>query len=88
MFNVKCSSLNYYLAILDKDTLLCLLHTTAREVVDGSFPFSVFTFQFVNACLIVRKDTGHLYTSFFEPNVASKCTILEQATSECSFTKI
>ena len=55
--NVRRSSPNHHLAILDKDTLLPLLHTTTREVVEGSFHFSVFTFQFVNACLLWGK--GH-----------------------------
>ena len=57
-FNVKCSSLNHYLAIADKDTLLCLLHTTAREVIGSRFSRSVFTFQFVNACLVVGKGNN------------------------------
>ena len=47
---------NHLLFILDKDTLLCFLHTTAREVEDGSFHISVFRFQFFNACLLIGKS--------------------------------
>ena len=48
----KCLPNHHHLTILDKDTLLCLLHTATGEVVDGSFHFSVFTFQFVYARLL------------------------------------
>ena len=50
--NSQSLSLNHHLAILDKYTLLCLLHTTAREVENFSFHFSVFTLQFVNTGLL------------------------------------
>lgn len=52
----KCLPNHHHLTILDADTFLCILHTTTGEVVEGSFHFSVFTFQFVNACFLFSKS--------------------------------
>lgn len=45
----KCLPNHHHLGILDVDTFLCILHTSAGEVVNDSFHTSVFSFQIVNA---------------------------------------
>ena len=47
---------NHLLSVQDKETLPCLLHSAAREIVNGSFHISVFRFLFFNACLLIGKS--------------------------------